>query len=74
MLDPKRLDYADRFMVAIEPYNRLALARFRNTGVVAPFSTDSRSFNQLNRFVVRSTSIQVLTLYPAHYTLQTVPG
>ena len=49
MLNPIRQDYRDRYASSLQPGHRLAFSRFRQQGVLAPFSLDTSHFTEPNR-------------------------
>lgn len=53
MLNPGRVDYRDRYIYGLERSHRLSFLRFRESGVLLPFSdTDlKKDFKDPNRFV-----------------------
>lgn len=48
---PEDVDSWDRFLSKLKPNHRMAFKRFRETGVLAPFSTDTGIFTHPNRYV-----------------------
>lgn len=54
--DPFRLDDRQKTLAMLKPAHRLALNRFWQTGILAPFSLDLKAFNSPNRYCF-STSI-----------------
>ncbi|KAF9461091.1 hypothetical protein BDZ94DRAFT_1168287 [Collybia nuda] len=51
MLSPERKDYRDRYMAALKPGHRLGFSKFRESGVLAPFSLDISDFTEPNRLL-----------------------
>ncbi|KAL1691090.1 hypothetical protein GGG16DRAFT_54307 [Schizophyllum commune] len=49
MLHPSRVDYRDRFLASLQPSHRVAWARNKTVGVLAPFADDVSGFNEPNR-------------------------
>ncbi|KAF5385773.1 hypothetical protein D9615_002203 [Tricholomella constricta] len=49
--DVLREDDKDRYLASLKPIHRVALARYSQSGILAPFSLDTRSFNQPNRLM-----------------------
>lgn len=49
MCNPKRQDYTDRYLNSLEPAHRLCFTRYRNSGILAPFSLDISNFVEPNR-------------------------
>jgi len=47
-LAPSRVDYRDRFLVALEPSHRLSFYHYRRTGLVLPFGASSSRFDIRN--------------------------
>lgn len=54
MLSPQRKDYRDRYMSGLKPSHRLGFSRFRDSGILAPFSLDTSDFTEPNRSVCQS--------------------
>ncbi|KAF9063960.1 hypothetical protein BDP27DRAFT_1384839 [Rhodocollybia butyracea] len=48
---PENADSWDRFLFKLRPSHRMAFKRFRETGVLAPFSADTSNFTQPNRLM-----------------------
>jgi hypothetical protein len=51
LIDPLREDDRDKTFVSLKPAHRMALARFWQMGVLAPYSFDVRNLSQPNRCV-----------------------
>jgi hypothetical protein len=51
MLNPSRVDFRDRHLAVLRPVHRLAFIRFRETGVLAPFSADLSQCTEPNRYL-----------------------
>lgn len=51
LLHLSRIDDRERFLLKLRPTHRLALTRFWETGVLAPFFLNTSSFNQPNRYI-----------------------
>jgi hypothetical protein len=51
LLNPLREDDRDKIFMSLKPTHRLSLARLWQTGILAPYSLDIRSFSQPNRYV-----------------------
>ncbi|KAG6839948.1 hypothetical protein C0991_010143 [Blastosporella zonata] len=51
VMDPEHVDDQDRVFANLQPAHRLALAHFRQKGVLAPFSLSTRGFTQPNRLM-----------------------
>ncbi|KAJ4470184.1 hypothetical protein J3R30DRAFT_3301570 [Lentinula aciculospora] len=51
---PENGDSWDRFLSRLRPSHRMAFKRFRETGVLAPFSVDTSSFMHPNRLMFSS--------------------
>lgn len=49
MQAPDRQDFCDRFNFPLEVDHRLGVTRYRDTGVLLPFSMDTSKFSQPNR-------------------------
>lgn len=49
MQNTQRQDYRDRYTAALRPGHQLAFSRFRQQGVLAPFSLDTTHFTEPNR-------------------------
>ncbi|KAF9073118.1 hypothetical protein BDP27DRAFT_1216379, partial [Rhodocollybia butyracea] len=48
MLNPKRIDYLERYFCGLKPAHRLSDFRFREKGVLFPFSVDVTEFQEPN--------------------------
>jgi hypothetical protein len=57
VLNPLREDDRDKTFIGLKPAHRLALLNFWKSGILAPFSLDSKSFNQPNRYANSFPSI-----------------
>ncbi|KAJ7233102.1 hypothetical protein C8J57DRAFT_1196085 [Mycena rebaudengoi] len=51
MLDADRLDCREKFFAGLKPSHRLAFQRFRESGVLAPFSLNTVNFTHPNRLL-----------------------
>ncbi|KIK52299.1 hypothetical protein GYMLUDRAFT_265499 [Collybiopsis luxurians FD-317 M1] len=51
---PESVDSWDRFLSKLRPSHRMAFQRFRETGVLVPFSTDTSNFTHPNRLMFSS--------------------
>ena len=49
MQNPKREDFAERFMVPLEGQHRVGITHFRKSGILLPFNVDAAHFDQPNR-------------------------
>ena len=52
VLDPFQVDDREKMLSMLAPQHRVALARFWQTGVLAPFGLDLREFRCPNRYVI----------------------
>lgn len=51
MQNPKREDFAERFMVPLEGQHRVGITHFRKSGILLPFNVDAAHFDQPNRLM-----------------------
>ncbi|KAE9401387.1 hypothetical protein BT96DRAFT_992115 [Gymnopus androsaceus JB14] len=66
VLSPERIDYRDRYLSGLEPSHRLSFLRFRESGVLLPFSgLDLKMFDDVNRLLFSPTG-QWLTMDAAN--------
>ncbi|KAF5384653.1 hypothetical protein D9757_007444 [Collybiopsis confluens] len=63
---PENTDHWDRFLSRLKPSHRMAFKRFRDTGVLAPFSADTSHFTHPNRYS-RFSSFHVTKSYLMPY-------
>ncbi|KAJ7777158.1 hypothetical protein B0H16DRAFT_1302211 [Mycena metata] len=50
-LAPDRLDFREKYFAGLKPSHRMAFQRFRESGILAPFSLNTSNFTQPNRFL-----------------------
>ncbi|KAJ7780148.1 hypothetical protein DFH07DRAFT_1026108 [Mycena maculata] len=48
---PDRLDSNEKYFASLKPSHRMSFQRFRDTGILAPFSLSTVNFTQPNRFL-----------------------
>lgn len=51
VISPQHKDNRDRYYGQLEPAHRLALTHYWESGILVPFSLDTRGFSQPNRYV-----------------------
>ncbi|KAJ7663921.1 hypothetical protein DFH06DRAFT_986293 [Mycena polygramma] len=56
-LAPDRLDFREKYYAGLKPSHRMAFHRFRETGILAPFSLNTSNFTHPNRFLFSSQGI-----------------
>ncbi|KAF7345462.1 DUF4470 domain-containing protein [Mycena venus] len=50
-LAPDRLDFREKYYAGLKPPHRMAFQRFRESGILAPFSLNTSNFTQPNRLL-----------------------
>ncbi|KAF8211095.1 hypothetical protein K438DRAFT_1752810 [Mycena galopus ATCC 62051] len=50
-LAPDGLDFREKYFAGLKPAHRMAFQRFRETGILAPFSLNTSNFTQPNRLL-----------------------
>ncbi|KAF7371104.1 DUF4470 domain-containing protein [Mycena sanguinolenta] len=53
-LAPDRLDFREKYFAGLKPAHRMAFQRFRESGILAPFSLNTSNFTQPNRLLFSS--------------------
>ncbi|GLB43235.1 hypothetical protein LshimejAT787_1301360 [Lyophyllum shimeji] len=54
MCNRQREDYADWYLMGLEPSHRLAFSHYRSSGILAPYSLDVSHFEEPNRLLFTS--------------------
>lgn len=48
-LAPDQLDFREKYFAGLKPSHRMALQRFRESGILGPFSLNTSNFTHPNR-------------------------